>query len=446
MPTMKPKTKPTAVQGNFLMPDLASMLDAKQALYVLAGKIGWAALEAEFRQYYSEVGRPALPVRRMVGLLLLKQLYNLSDERVVEAWSQNPYYQYFCGETQFQWGTPCEASELVHFRHRIGPGGGERILAASVRLHGAPAQAPEVIIDTTAQPKNIAPPTDSGLYAKVIGTAQRIARHEGVPLEVEPQAVKRALLAQGGRRTAQGRRAAERATRRLKQWARQALWAVRPSAGPKSRWASLYANCGRILRQKRHDQHKLYSLHEPQVYCMAREKTRTKYEFGAKAAIAMTPAGVILGALSCEKNLHDNHTVEPVLAQIERTAQYRPKRLSGDRGFRGRTEFGATTLLLPQADATHLTARQKSAGHRRYCRRAGIEPRIGHLKSDFRLGRNFLKGAAGDAFNLLLAATASNLRLWARAVLAALLFRLQFFLSWIHFSFGVFCPKCQTGF
>lgn len=430
---MKPKTKTNAEQSNFLMPDLTSMLDAQQALSVLARKIGWEALEEDFRQYYSELGRPALPVRRMVGLLMLKQLYNLSDERVVEAWSQNPYYQYFCGETQFQWGAPCEASELVHFRHRIGPGGCERLLAESVQLHGSQTKEQEVIIDTTAQEKNIAPPTDSGLYAKVIAAAQRIARHEGTPLEVDAAEVKRQRLAQAGRRSAQGRRIAARATRRLKYLARQALRAVRKFAGPESRWASLFASCQRILRQKRHDKDKLYSLHEPQVYCMAREKTRTKYEFGAKAAIAMTRHGVILGAHSCEKNLHDNHTVELVLAQIERVAQYRPKRVSGDRGFRGRTTFGATMLLLPRTDSLDLTAPQKRAGHRRYCRRAGIEPRIGHLKSDFRLGRNFLKGAAGDALNLLLAATASNLRLWVRAALAALLSRLQFFFSAFHF-------------
>jgi IS5 family transposase len=35
----------------------------------------------------------------MVGLLLLKQLENLSDERVVLQFKRNPYYQYFCGHS-----------------------------------------------------------------------------------------------------------------------------------------------------------------------------------------------------------------------------------------------------------------------------------------------------------------------------------------------------------
>ena len=93
-----------------------------------------------FGHLYSEEGRPALPIRRMVGLLLLKYLHNLSDERVVEFWSLSPYAQYFCGEEQMQWGPPCEASELTHFRNRIGPGGAEKIFSSSISLHGEPDQ------------------------------------------------------------------------------------------------------------------------------------------------------------------------------------------------------------------------------------------------------------------------------------------------------------------
>lgn len=417
------------------MPDLAAMLDAKQAVFVLAGRIDWSGLEEDFRGYYSERGRPALPVRRMVGLLMLKQLSNLSDERVVEQWSQNPYFQYFCGETQFQWGAPCEASELVHFRNRIGPGGGERILAETVRLHGSQAQEKEVVVDTTAQPKNIAGPTDSGLYAKVIARCQRIARQAGVTLEVEAGEIRRLRLAQGGRRSAQGRKVAARATRRLKTLAKTALRSIQRLGPTVAPWRETLAVCQRVLRQKRHDHHKVYSLHEPQVYCMAREKTRTKYEFGAKAAVAMTPKGLIVGALSFDTNVHDNQTVQPLLAQIKRTSDCRPRCASGDRGFRGRQHFGSVRLHITQTGSAQLAPREKTAAHARYCRRAAIEPRLGHLKSDFRLGRNFLKGTAGDALNLLLAASASNLRLWIRNVWAALLLCLRSFRGFFSLNF-----------
>jgi hypothetical protein len=44
---------------------------------------------------------PSKPIRLMVGLLLLKQLENLSDERVVLQFKRNPYYQYFCGYSNY---------------------------------------------------------------------------------------------------------------------------------------------------------------------------------------------------------------------------------------------------------------------------------------------------------------------------------------------------------
>jgi transposase, IS5 family len=418
---MKPKPRMEAQQSNFLMPDLSSMLDAKQPLYVLAGKVDWAGLERDFERYYHALGRPALPIRRMVGLLMLKQLFNLSDERVVEQWRQNPYFQFFCGETQFQWGAPCEASELVHFRHRIGPPGGERVLAETVRLHGPPQNEAELVVDTTAQPKNIAFPTDSGLYAKVIAQCSRIARQKRARLAVDLQAVRQLRMVQGRRRSVEGRRKARQATRRLKRLARAALRQVRPLVGRDSKWSEVLERCARVLKQKRHDQAKIYSLHEPQVCCLAREKTRTKYEFGSKAAIAVTKKGVILAAVSFDYSIHDNHTVEPMLAQIDRIASYRPDLLVGDRGFRGQSQFGSTRVVLPQVGATPLSEHLRARGRTRYRRRAAIEPRIGHLKSDFGLGRNFLKGTPGDALNLLLAASASNLRLWCNAFLAALL-------------------------
>ena len=86
---MKPK-KTDAAQSSFLLPELCSQLDGRQKLYQLAEAIDWSKFEEGFGDLYSEEGRPALPIRRMVGLLLLKHLCDLSDERVVEFWSLSP--------------------------------------------------------------------------------------------------------------------------------------------------------------------------------------------------------------------------------------------------------------------------------------------------------------------------------------------------------------------
>lgn len=418
---MKPKPK-TDPQSSFLLPDLATQLDPRHELCRLGRQLNWSQFERAFGPLYSAEGRPALPIRRMVGLLILKQLLNLSDERVVEFWTLSGYAQWFCGETQLQWGAPCEASELVHFRHRIGADGAERILQASIQLHGKKAQEKEVVVDTTAQEKAIAFPTDTKLHAKIVRLGVKIARRAQVTLRQSyVRTVPKLLQAQRGRRQARTRRVALRAARRLKTIAGRVVRELTRKLPNAHRWTGLLALCQRVLAQKRHDANKIYSLHEPHVYCMAKGKEHKQYEFGAKASLVVGKThGVILGALSLAQNTYDGHTVDAALAQVEKLAGYRPALAIADRGYRGRRHYGTTELVIPQRAAAEATPYQKRRARARFRRRAAIEPRIGHLKSDFRLGRNYLKGITGDAINLILAAAAANFRKWMREVLACL--------------------------
>jgi IS5 family transposase len=105
-------------------------------MVLLADKIDWKYFEETFSGYYSNTGQPGMPIRLMVGCLMLKRLENLGDETLAQAWIMNPYMQYFCGEAHFQHKFPCDPSDLVHFRKRIGEAGIEKIFAYSVRLHG----------------------------------------------------------------------------------------------------------------------------------------------------------------------------------------------------------------------------------------------------------------------------------------------------------------------
>ena len=90
-------------------------------------------LETAFQPLYcQDNGRPGKPIRLMCGLLILKHLRNLSDESLVEQWSENAYYQYFCGMQEFTPSVPCASSELVHFRKRIGEEGIELIFQESI--------------------------------------------------------------------------------------------------------------------------------------------------------------------------------------------------------------------------------------------------------------------------------------------------------------------------
>jgi IS5 family transposase len=363
----------------------------------------------------------------MVGLLLLKHLYDLSDERVVEFWILSPYAQYFCGEKEMQWGEPCEASELVHFRQRIGERGAEKILAATINLHGPGAREKEVVADTTTQEKNITFPTDTKLAAKIVRGGVKRARENGIELRQSfVRTLPKLLCAQRGWRTKGGVARARKAARRLKTIAVQVvrqLDKALPADSEQRRWLEV---AQKVLQQKRHETDKVYSLHEPQVYCLSKGKEHKKYEFGAKASLVVGKnSGVILGAYSLPKNDYDGHTLDPALTQVERIAGYRPKVVIADRGYRGRSRCGETEVLTPKPPKKTDTVYARRKAKARFRRRAAIEPRIGHLKSDHRLGRNFLKGQLGDAINLLLASASSNLSLWMRKTFSALLSALQ---------------------
>ena len=112
--------------------------------------------------------------------LILKQLHDLSDETVVEQWKQNPYFQAFCGMTEFQLSIPCHSTELVKFRNRIGKDGFEKIFQMSVQLHGCYAQEKVVNIDTTVQEKNITYPTDAKLAINIINRLNKLAKKQGI--------------------------------------------------------------------------------------------------------------------------------------------------------------------------------------------------------------------------------------------------------------------------
>jgi IS5 family transposase len=172
-----------------------------------------------------------------------------------------------------------------------------------------------------------------------------------------------------------------------------------------------------VLEQKRNTKNKIYSLHEPQVYCIGKGKAHKKYEFGAKASIVVTKdSGIIVGAVSHPTNIHDSKTLIDVISQSTELRGVCPEVAICDRGYRGKSNVGETKVLIPKPPGKKATAYQRQKTRLRFRRRAGIEPIIGHLKSDFRLARNFLKGSVGDSINLMLAAAAFNFKKWMRGL------------------------------
>lgn len=273
------------------------------------------------------------------------------------------------------------------------------------------------MIDTTVQEKNITYPTDAKLATRVIDKCRKIAAKENVELRQSyRRVVKRHLLNQRFATHPKNRKKARASLRTLKTIAKRLIRELHRKLTPDQ--VALYQTdlkrFEKAITQQRTDKNKIYSLHEPDVACIIKGKVHKKFEFGSKAAVALTrDTNFIVGVASFRGNPHDSNTLENTLQAVERTSGQRPREGICDRGYRGKTTVGATQITIPKAKK-HKNNYQKLKTRKKFRRRAAIEPIIGHTKQDFRLGRNYLKGFLGDEINLTLAAMAFNLKSWIR--------------------------------
>jgi len=454
---MKPRPSSCEeAQGDLLRVELSFLVDPDHALVKLAQEIDWSFFERELSVAFHETtGAPAKPVRLMVGLHYLKHVYNLSDEQTVARWVENPYWQYFCGMKWFEHAMPIEPSSMTRWRKLIGERGAEAMLAQSIAT-GLKTQAvreasfEHINVDTTVQEKAVAFPTDAQLYDTMRQRLVALAKEHGVALRQSYARVARRAQIMVGRygRARQGKRRA-RETRKLKTYlgrlTRDIVRKIANTIALKTIFAQPIALANRLLAQKRHDKNKLYSIHSPEVECIAKGKAHKHYEFGCKVSLVATSReGFILGAQALHGNPYDGHTLKGALQQAERLAG---RDLAGhifvDLGYRGHEYEGKAVVHV--GDRKRKGVPKPLLGWIK--RRAAIEPLIGHLKSDGRLGRNYLLGQLGDKLNAILSACGQNLRLMLNRLSAKARQRLLLVLiNWLRQAFSlVSANPCTAG-
>ena len=353
----------------------------------------------------------------MVGCLLLKHLYNLGDETLASAWIMNPYMQYFCGRVFFEHQFPCDPSNFVHFRKRIGEKGIEKIFSYSVRMHDAKTGTSNFVLsDTTVQENNTTFPTDAKLCKKVIDYCNKIAENEGIKQRQRYTKVSKQLV----RNTYNGKhpkraKLARKSQRQLKTIAMRLIRELERNftAEQQEFYRESMELYTKAVTQKRNDTDKVYSLHKPFTRCIAKGKAHKQYEFGNKVGLVTTSnkgKKIILGIKAFLQTPYDGHTIEPLLEQMETGGQQLPKELVYDRGGKGKSEIKGVKISIPGVPRKTDTAYQKHTKRKKFRTRAAIEPIIGHLKSNFRLAQNYLLGETGPQINALLSATAWNMK------------------------------------
>lgn len=427
---MRPKQQRRGRHDDLFRARLDQIINLRHELVLLADRIDWTWIDEQVAAYFSNAGRPAEPVRFMIGMFILKHTYALSDEQVWDRWVHDPYFQYFTGEEYFQHDLPHERSGMSHWRKRLG----EKLdilLQESLRVaHDAGAlkkrDLARITVDTTVQPKNVTFPTDAKLLETAIRQLGKLAREHGVALRQSyARVAKRAAMMAGRyahakqfkRHTAQLKFLRTRLGRLIRDIGRQ----TDGDEALQEAFAVALSKASQIRGQKQRQRGwKLYSWHAPETECIGKGKARAPYEFGVKVSLTTTNkrckgGQFILHAKALPGNPYDGHTLKEVIEETEALTGREIERAYVDKGYVGHD--------APKPFRVYRSG-QKRGVHgqikKELRRRAAIEAVIGHCKTDGHLGRNFLKGRRGDHINAVMTAAGYNFRLilkWLRKLL-----------------------------
>jgi IS5 family transposase len=431
---MRPKKHETTGSNDLFRARLDQIINLKHELVQLAGKIDWGFIDREIAPLYSDKGRPGIETRFVIGLLLLKHIYGLSDEGVCERWVHDPYFQHFTGEEFFQHEFPHERSDLSHWRKRLGDKL-EMLLAESLRVaHESGAlrtrDLKRVTVDTTVQPKAVSFPTDAKLLHAAIKGLNRLARKHGVRLRQSYLRIaKRAAMMAGRYAHAKQFNRHRRQLRILRTRLGRIIRDIRRKIAGQEQIAAVFeaplSRASQICHQQQRQRGwKLYSFHAPEVECIGKGKASAPYEFGVKTSIVTTnaraPGGqFVLHARSLPGNPYDGHTLGTVIEGAERLTGCEIEHAYVDKGYRGHDAANPRRVFISGQKRGVVGAIKRELR-----RRSAIEAVIGHMKADGHLGRCYLKGRDGDAANTILTAVGYNLRLvlaWLRELLRLLL-------------------------
>jgi IS5 family transposase len=410
---MRPKREQDQPQRELFQMELEQLINLHHPLVQLGMRINWASFEQALgATYHPTHGAPGISTRLMVALHYLKYQHDLSDENVVAHWVENPYWQHFSGERFFQLRAPIDASSMTRWRQRLGEAGAEQMLRATIETGIAmgairPAQLKRINVDTTVQTKAIRFPTDALLYNRCRERLVKVARQQGLKIKQSYQHTGKRLLLDSSRYAhARQMKRARAATRKLRTHLGRVMREIeRQVTDPTGKLAKLLETARRIHAQQRYDKNKVYSVHEPEVECIAKGKAGKKYEYGNKVSVAVTSrGGWLVGAKSYTGNPYDGHTLAAQLKQVNNLIGDKVSEAYVDMGYRGHDYEGGVTVRVDKRQR----GRTPRPLWRWMKRRAAVEPSIGHLKTEHRLERNRLKGVAGDAFNAILSAAAMN--------------------------------------
>jgi len=354
-------------------------LDGENRWVKLESLIPWNVIEEKYRSHFKQKkGRKAKNVRVALGALLIREKFRLTDEETAEQVRENPYLQYFLGYDRYEYVYRFEASMMVHFRRRLGPGAireineiiathhqlekERRAREKKERQEKNDSEPPkpdsgnhgQLLLDATCAPQDIRHPHDVTLLSesreKLEGIIDTIC--ESAPEVIEkPRTYRKRARGQyltfirGRRRTRQEIR---RATRKQLGYIRRDLRHIAKlietygSEALSARQKRDYEVIQKIYEQQRYlytnkthsVPNKIISIAQDHVRPIARGKAARPFEFGAKISVSVTDGRMVFIDRLDWEPYNECHDLQMQVERYRKRFGHYPESVHADKIYR----------------------------------------------------------------------------------------------------------------
>lgn len=321
----------------------------------------WAEIEDVLSDLFQDRGRNAIPVRQIIGALIIQADKNLSDRETIETIMETPMLQYFLGLDDFMMEPLFDFTLLCKYRAMIGIDMAKEMIDALLKRHEVvhpkrdetKTHAGSMSIDATVVPVNITYPTDLKLLNQVREKTEEIidACHPSSGEETKPRTYREEArqdylkYAKAKRLTNNSRRTA---LRKQLQYVKRNIETIDSRIqsgqyGLNEAHGAEFGTCKAIYAQQQtmwdtrtnRIDDRIVSLYQPQIRCIVRGKAGRPYEFGPKVAVSKVNGFIHIDEISFD-NFNESLTLKSIVERYKELHGVYPEVVRADKIYQTR--------------------------------------------------------------------------------------------------------------
>ena len=387
-------------------------LDSENRWLKIGKLLPWGEIESRYMRYFSEIGRPSLDCRLVIGVLFLKHMTGFSDEEIIKLVNENPYMQAFCGLDYFATEPLMDSSSLSKVRKRLGAKYFAELERDTyqVLIERKIIRGKGMLLDATVFPEYVRYPTDTGLLNEArewtVKQIKRLGNALGEKVRTYCRKARRDYL-NFSKKKSRSRKLIQKTKKSLVQYLRRNVNQMKSLVEKARRQGikiekkvldRLEVVCTVLDQQfemyrrktsRIHD--RIVSLHRPWTRPIVRGKTGDKkVEFGPKASLSYVDGFVFLDHISSD-NFAEADRVDAQIENYEGLFGHKPPYVTADKiyGNRGNRELLKEHEIRDAFEPLGRKARNRNPSNRwrkqKQRERNRIEGSFGHAKNHFDL-------------------------------------------------------------